>query len=317
MLCKRLLSVFLAFALLCAVPSVAEEIPVAPEDMVSVDDLMANGKLDDQGWWNILLLGGDSRSASGAYGRTDAIIILSVNPTQGQVKLTSLMRDMWVSIYERGTNRINAANRYGGPQLVMRTINENFGMNLTDYVLVGMEAFKDIVDLLGGIELNIQENELYRLNEQQYYNLREMHKKTEYEKLTDFGENTHCDGNQALAYVRLRHGDGDSVRTARQRAALVALAKKLQTEGTIMTIASVILTLLDYVETNLSLGELLQLCRVGFGLNMDTVEQMRLPVDGAYTSEKINGASVIVPDLEKNTEALYKYIYNDINPQAE
>ncbi len=325
---KRFMASLLAVCLLvCAMPALAEEtaeeyqpeeeIEVAVEDMVSVDDLKANGTLDDKGWWNILLLGGDSRSDNGAYGRTDAIIILSVNPEQNKVKLASIMRDSWIEIYGCGSNRINAANRYGGPELVMRTINENFDMNLSDYVLVGMEAFKEIVDILGGVELNIKENELYRINEQQYYNLREMHQKTEYDKLTEFGENTLCDGNQALAYVRLRHGDGDAVRTGRQRDALVALAKKLQTEGNITTIASVVLTLLGYVETNLTLGELLQLCGVGFALDMNEVDQLRLPVDGAYRSEKINGASVITLDYPKNAEYLYNYIYNDINPQAE
>lgn len=297
--------------------ALAEEEEINVEDLVDVDDLMANGTLDDMGWWNILLLGGDSRSANGSYGRTDAIIILSVNPTTNAVKLTSLMRDTWISIYGAGQNRINAANRYGGPELVMRTINENFGMNLSDYVLVGMEAFKDIVDILGGIELDIEERELYMLNEQQYYNLKEMGLKTEYTKLTEYGENVLLDGNQALAYVRLRHLDSDYVRTGRQRAALVALAKKLQTEGSITTIASVVLTLLGYVETNLSLSELLQLCGVGFGLDMDSVEQMRLPVDGTYTTGEINGAWCIQPDFEANARALYDYIYNDINPQAE
>lgn len=297
--------------------ALAEDEEINVEDLVDVDDLMANGTLDDKGWWNILLLGGDSRGANGSYGRTDAIIILSVNPTTNEVKLTSLMRDTWIEIYGVGKNRLNAANRYGGPELVMRTINENYGMNISDYVLVGMEAFKDIVDILGGIELDIEERELYMLNEQQYYNLKEMGQKTEYTRLKEFGEDILLDGNQALAYVRLRHLDSDYVRTGRQRAALVALAKKLQTEGSITTIASVVLTLLGYVETNLTLSELLQLCGVGFSLDMDTVEEMRLPVDGTYTTGEINGAWCIQPDFKKNAELLYAYIYEGVNPQAE
>jgi len=292
-----------------------EEIDVT--ELVDVDDLAANGILDDQGWWNILLLGGDSR-ADGRYDRTDAIIILSVNPTTNQVKLASIMRDTWISMYGVGKNRINTACKFGGPELVMRTINENFNMNLTDYVLVNMAAFKDIVDIIGGIEMDITERELYFLNEQQYYNLRELGLDTDYEKLDQFGENILLNGNQALAYVRLRHVDSDYVRTGRQRDALVAIAKKLQSEGSITTIASVVLTLLGYVETNLSLQEILQLCGVGFQLDMDSVDQLRLPVDGTYTTgEVVEGAWAIQPDYAKNAQALYDYIYNDINPQDE
>ncbi|MDO4740845.1 MAG: LCP family protein, partial [Eubacteriales bacterium] len=259
MLWKRWIAALLSAVLLvCCMPALAEEgaslieeeEEIDVSEMVKVDDLAANGKLDDKGWWNILLLGGDSRE-DGSYGRTDAIIILSVNPSTNEVKLTSVMRDIYVQMYGAGSNRINAACRLGGPELVMRTINETLGMNLVDYALVNMAAFKDIVDILGGIELNVEEREVASINEQQYYNLRELGLEPVYEKLETFGEGTKLDGNQALAYVRLRHIDSDMARTGRQRDALVAIAKKLQQEGTITTIASIALTLLSYVETNL------------------------------------------------------------------
>ncbi|MBQ4086586.1 MAG: LCP family protein [Clostridia bacterium] len=328
---RRFLAALLAFLMLFgAVPSAfaregqdeaAGEIWPEEEDfdvaeMVDVEDLAANGKLDDKGWWNILLLGGDSR-ADGKYGRTDAIIILSVNPASNQVKLTSIMRDTWVNMYGVGQNRINAACKYGGPELVMRTINEHFDMNLTDYALVNMAAFKDIVDIIGGIEMDVTEREVYFVNEQQYYNLKELGLKTDFVKLEEFGEDILLDGNQALAYVRIRHADSDYVRTGRQRDALVAIAKKLQSEGSITTIASVVLTMLGYVETNLTLQEILQLCGVGFQLDMDAVEQLRLPVDGTYNTGEINGAWCIQPNFKANAQALYDYIYNDVNPQAE
>lgn len=295
----------------------AAEEEISVEELVDVEDLATNGTLDDKGWWNILLLGGDSR-ADGKYDRTDAIIILSVNPATNEVKLASIMRDTWISMYGIGKNRINTACKFGGPELVMRTINENFGMNISDYVLVNMAAFKDIVDVLGGITLDITDREQYFINEQIVYNYKELGIKDEPVKLETYGENTLLDGNQALAYVRLRHIDSDYMRTGRQRDALVAIAKKLQSEGTITTIASVVLTLLSYVETNLTLQELMQLCGVGFSLDMDSVDQIRLPVDGTFTTgEVVEGAWAIQPDFKKNAQALYDYIYNDINPQAQ
>ena len=312
---KRLIS-----ALLCVVlavgclPAFAEE-DIALDDYdepdieVKVEDLAANGALDNKGWWNILLLGSDAR-ADGKYSRTDAIIILSVNPTTKEVRLSSIMRDIWVPIHNAGSNRINAACKFGGPQLVMRTVNENFGMNITDYVLVNMQAFIDIVNLIGGIEMDVTDREMYFVNEQQYWNSQELGLSS-YNELKEYGENILLDGNQALAYVRLRHLDSDYVRTGRQRDALVAIARKLQTEGTIGTIASVVLTLLSYVETNLTMSEILQLSSIGLQLDMDAVQQLRLPVDGAFWSAEINGAKVIEIDFRKNTEELYRFIYGE------
>ena len=282
---------------------------VTVDELIDVDDLAANGALDEKGWWNILLLGSDSRSLE-QYSRTDAIIILSVNPTTKEVRLSSIMRDVWVPIYNAGSNRINVACKFGGPDLVMRTVNENFGMNITDYALVNMRAFVDIVDLLGGIELSVNDREMYFINEQQYWNCQEMGIDS-YAELKECGENVRLDGNQALAYVRIRHLDNDYVRTGRQRDALVAIARKLQNEGTIGTIAGVVLTLLSYVDTNLTMTELLQLSAIGLQMDMDSVQQLRVPVDGSYWSAEINGAKVIEIDFSKNQQALYEFIYGE------
>lgn len=288
---------------------IPEDEEIVVDELIDVDDLMIDENLDDEGWWNILLLGGDSR-ADGKYGRSDAIIILSVNPTTGNVKLSSIMRDTWVSIYQIGQNKINAANVYGGPELVMRTVNESFGMNIQHYALVDMRAFLEIVDILGGIPLDITERELYFLNEQLYYNNRELGLGG-YTKLDESGEGVLLDGNQALAYVRLRHVDSDYVRTGRQRAALVSIAKKLQNEGTLSTVASVIIKLIGYVETNLNLTQLMELCAVGFNIDMDSIEQMRLPVDGTFESGYFNEVWCIKPDFKKNEELLHDFIYGN------
>ena len=84
-------------------------------------------------WWNILLMGGDSRSTND-YGRTDTMMILSVNLEENLVKMTSIMRDTWVSIPGHSSNKINAANVFGGPELAVQAVNDNFGTDIEDYI---------------------------------------------------------------------------------------------------------------------------------------------------------------------------------------
>ena len=105
-------------------------------------DLKINQDLGDE-WWNILLLGSDSRDFNSYYGLSDTMVILSVNMKDGRAKMTSIMRDTWLDIEGVGYQKINAANAKGGPELAMRTVNEYFGMNIQHYVLVGIEALAD------------------------------------------------------------------------------------------------------------------------------------------------------------------------------
>ena len=114
-------------------------------------------------WLNILLLGTDSRGTT-KYLRTDTMVILSVNEGTGAVKLTSLMRDIWVEIPEYGGQKLNAACVYGGPELTVKMINEYFGLNIRDYALVNMKCLVEIVDSLGGIQLDVSPAEAEAIN---------------------------------------------------------------------------------------------------------------------------------------------------------
>lgn len=330
---KRLLALLLVFALMipCAVfaesdateepeqteteapaEEAAEETEPEPTysgELVDVDDLMINEKLDDQGWWNILLLGADSRYA-GMYGLTDSIIILSINPEKGAVKMTSIMRDTWVKIYGKGEQKINAANVYGGPELAMRTVNECFGMNISEYVLVNMQSLVNIIDIIGGITLpEVTQAEKSAINSQLQDDAADF-KLNSSEELTEYGENIHLNGNQALAYARIRKLDSDYVRTQRQRNVLVAIASELKNES-LVTITSVVSELYGYVETNLTIPQIISLAPVALNLGSDTIEQFRIPVDGTFASDTYNGIWQIRPNFETNTELLHDFIYGE------
>lgn len=255
-------------------------------------------------WLNILLLGTDVRDTSG-YGRTDSMILLSVNTATKEAKLTSFMRDLWVTIPGRdGKAKLNAACVYGGPSLIMKTLNQHFGLDIDSYALVNLSCMADIIDILGGLRLDVSESEREALNK----GLFDLSSKSGMEKLQHSGNQILLNGNQAVAYSRIRAIDSDYHRTERQREVLTAMAKRLQEEnGT--TLLTVIPTLLKYVETNMDFTQLMTLAYVGLKMDMDAIQQFRIPADGTYESGTFNGVWCIKADLEKNAKLLKSFLY--------
>ena len=257
-------------------------------------------------WWNILLLGTDNRDdIDGGYSRTDSMIILSVNTETAEAKLTSLMRDTWVHIDGHGNAKLNAACVYGGPQLTMQTINENFDTNLQDYVLINITGLADVIDILGGVEIDITEEERKAINK----GLFDLSSRSGMEKVEASGENILLNGNQAVAFARIRMIDSDYKRTERQREVLLKLAGKLKDDVSVLTLASLVTSLMPYVETNLDLADLVSLGTVGLKMDLDSIDQLRLPADGTFESGTFSGVWCIKPNFEKNAALLQEFIY--------
>ena len=282
-----------------------EDLSIYYEEKVHIDpnELAVTEGLDPA-WRNILLCGSDTRMV-GSYGRTDAMVILSINASKKQVKLTSIMRDIWTPMHGRAPQKISAANVFGGPTLAMRTVNESFGMNITDYVLVDMAGLETLVDLMGGIEMTITEDEMWGLN-----NSWNREATALIQPVTMFGENIHLTGEQALAYARLRNIDNDYKRTIRQREVLVAIARKAATCNS-NELLNLIREGMNYVETDLSMTDIIQLAVLAVVVDLDNVEQFRLPVEGVYTTGYEDKLWVIWPDFAKNTELLHEFIYTE------
>lgn len=282
-----------------------ESIYEEPKVTISKDDIAITEGLDKD-WRNILLLGSDARPDSGR-GRTDAMLILSFNERTYEVKLTSLMRDIWTEMYGRAPQKLSAAHVFGGAELTIRTINEDFGMNIEDYVLINMDGFEKVIELMGGINMDITEAEMQYINES--YNSKE---ELISEKLTECGEGTLLNGEQALAYVRLRKLDNDWERTARQRKLIIAVVQKATQLGG-GELMSFINACMDYSETSLKFSDVLQLAAIGLQADVENIEQLRLPADGTYTSGVMeeNNLWVMQPDFKKNTELLYEFIYGE------
>lgn len=238
---------------------------------------------------NIALFGLDARNPD-LSSRSDTIMIVSIDIESEKVKVTSLMRDMYVPIPGKEDNRINAAYAFGGPVLALKTINSDFNLNIKNFVTINFFGMKDLIDKVGGVKINVKPEEVSGT----YV------KKPGLQLLN---------GEQALAYARIRYvGNADYERTERQRRIINELYKTIKSQG-IFKLHQTINTLLPYVETNLSNSEILKLASVVMNFNSDNIEQYRLPVNGTFRSQKIRGMAVLVPDIIKNKQLIHEFIY--------
>ena len=221
---------------------------------------------------NILLVGSDHGAIKGDHGRSDSIMIATVNFKSKELKLTSLMRDMYVEIPGHGHNKLNAAYAFGGVELLYKTIAKNFGIKIDNYCVVDFSTFEKVINKVGGIEISLEEKEAKYLNTTNYIS------KKKYRNVK-VGKQT-LNGNQALGYARVRYvvskkyGDGDFGRTGRQRAVLqAALNKVLQQSPT--TIADIALEALKDVSTDMNASYLKTLVLKVVKMGTTEIDQMK------------------------------------------
>lgn len=257
---------------------------------------------------NIAILGVDESSEDS--GRSDAIMIGTLDPVHNKLKITSIMRDTYVNIPGYGNDKINHAYAYGGAELTIKTLNQNFGLNITDYVKVNFDELVEIVDALNGIDINLSQEELDGLTE---------HLKSAYSligsdprpvKLNSTGT-YHLDGFQALGYCRIRntsHNDFD--RTSRHRKILNEMFNKISSAGP-KELVSMSKNLLPYVETSLSNKQILTLAANVLSMSTATIEQERFPRDEYCNDAEINGTYYLWYDADYTEEQMFEYIFND------
>ncbi|NLJ65098.1 MAG: LCP family protein [Christensenellaceae bacterium] len=267
-------------------------LPVGEEFRIKVkpDDLSIIEGLDDT-WKNILLLGTDTGNIKLNYGRTDAMLVLSVNKRTGELKLTSLVRDMFVKIPNTSMhNRINAANAFGGPLLAVKTVNETLGLNIKLYASINFSGFKDVVDALGGVDIEITDTEARIIG---------------IEKLE--GAQT-LSGDEALQYVRIRKIGSNFGRNERQRTFLVALLNKIKNSDIDTAIEALILSL-SHMATNMSINDILPLVPLVIA-NQKDMAMLSLPAKGDYALGSTSwGASVVYFNRQKTKDTFMRFVY--------
>ena len=271
---------------------------------------LANAPMKEDGVVNVLLIGNDSRE-NGEDGRSDAMILLSVSTKTKKIYMTSLLRDMYVDIPGHDGNRLNAAYSFGGAELLMETIEQNLDITVNRYVLVNFEAFANLVDAVGGIELELSSEEIEYVNG--YL--------VEYNILTDRPQGTdnmdtsvsglvHLNGPQALAYSRNRYLGTDFGRTDRQRKVLTAVIKKLPS-ALVSNPGGLIDGLMPNLTTNLTRGECFSLSLMAGKMLTYDIESDSIPQPGTYRDVTIRKMSVLEVDFETNIRYLREKLYGE------
>ncbi len=271
---------------------------------------LADKPLKADGVYSVLLIGSDSRDGSDE-GRSDAMILLTLSSRTKTIRMTSLLRDMYVEIPGREGNRLNAAYAYGGPELLLETVNQNFGTQVNRYVVVNFEAFAGLVDAVEGVELELTNEEVGWVNAylNEYNLLRGMPIETDYLD-TSLSGRIHLNGPQALAYCRNRYIGTDFGRTERQRKVLAEVLRKLPLAA-LTNPGELINGLFPNLTTNLTQGECLRLgLNAGRILTYEMVQDS-LPLEGTYSNASIRGMSVLQVDLEQNRAYIKREVYGE------
>ena len=216
-----------------SIPSASdEEIKNLESEMQkNLEQMEANSDLYKTDAFNVLLIGVDSRSDS-MSGRSDSMILASINKETKQVTMSSFLRDIYCSIPGYENNRLNASYAFGGTKLLTETIKANFGITVDRCVVVNFYIMMDLVDAVGGIDLDLTADEIGAMNPSINSHNRLLGQPDGTDILSQNDAGTiHVDGNQALAYARLRYIGTDFARTGRQRTVITKCLDKIKTMG--------------------------------------------------------------------------------------
>lgn len=314
--------------------------------------------MKDQDVYNILLVGQDLRSTAdeNAQSNTDVMLMLSLNSKNKTITLTSFMRDMWMYIPScQYSDRLNAAFFAGGPEYLRNTIEAYFGVSIDKYVVVNFNQFIDIVDTLGGLDIYVTPNEANGYYKDATFNPKGDNTRgmqnpldeqnhilgnpygTDYIKMDygedgDVGQVVHLNGNQALAYSRIRHVDyvdpnnpapltyeanySDFGRTKRQRLVISKIIEK--TKGaSLVQLNQLAHDILEHIYTDISEGEAASLLLNIFEYMNYDVQDFRIPEEGTYSGHWIKGRSVILCNTIKNATDLQMLVYGSTNIDEE
>lgn len=263
--------------------------------------------LNEGGVTNILLIGRDVR-VDNWNGNSDAMILMSINASKNTIFLTSFMRDSYANIPGRSPNKLNYAHAIGGPQFLVQTIQENYRIAIDYYATINFDAFQSLVDVVDGVSMSVTDAEVKYMNQYMVEQNRLKGRPDSTDQLPG-GGTYNLNGNQALAYCRVRYVGSDHARTERQRKVLVGIFGKMQTMSPFKAV-EVANTLASYVKHNIPPGDFISLVTglpkyLSFGIHAE-----KIPYDGLYNSMTVGKISgVLVPQFEATINRLHNTIY--------
>ena len=304
--CVILCAVFGAVAYVYAKWSKIDTQDIKAEDIVINEEVKMNKEVDlGDGYTNVALFGVDSRDGNlGEGNRTDCIIVASLNNETKEIKMVSVYRDTLLDLSEGTYQKCNAAYSYGGPVLAINMLNMNLDLDIQDYVTVDFGAIADAIDLLGGVEIEVTEEELPYINQYIPETANSAGKAANY--LSSAGLQT-LDGTQATTYARIRStAGGDFTRTERQRLVIEKMFEKAKSAD-LGTLNAIIDKVFPQVSTSFTLQEILKYATAYSEYKL--VGNMGFPQDN-YT-ELVSGlGSIVVPDdLVSNVTKLHDFLF--------
>lgn len=249
-------------------------------------------------------------------GRTDSIMIATINQRDNKLSLTSIMRDTYVKIPGFQDNKINAAYHNGGMKTLVATIRENFGIQVDGYVLVNFSSFQKIIDAVGGIDIELSEEEVEYLNRTNYISHRE-------NRTLTVGVN-HMNGNQALGYARVRYVSkdgqyGDFARTLRHRTVMNAIYDKMMKKSTLDLVA-MIPDILPLLTTNIKKDQIVSYLAAGVAVRdkNSKLYTLNVPIEGCYKITRVRTMSVILAEpMNRNVDKMHKFIFGSALEQED
>ena len=296
----------LVLVLLAAGRFVAAKVGKIKRTDVSKGDIVINNDVDLKGYTNIALFGVDSREGSlDKDAHSDAILVASINNETKDVKLVSVYRDTYLDNTNGEFRKATECYYFGGPSRAISMLNKNLDLDITDFVTVDFTAVADVVDALGGIDIDVQEDEIVHLNNYQVEGSQVTGKEivpVEYAGLQTLN------GLQALSYCRIRYTEGsDFKRTERQRTVLQKILEKAK-GADLLTLNSLIDKVAGNMMTSLNNTELLSLVKDVASYNL--TDQTGVPFN--LTTANLQAGDCVVPvNLEDNVRQLHQWMFGD------
>lgn len=277
---------------------------VVVNEEAAVDKVMS-------GYTNILLLGIDARDYDDPnYCNSDTMIIMSINNDNGEVRLISVYRDTYLNVDPQGTQfeKANAAYCYGSISQCLSMINVNLDLSITDYLIVDFNALSTLVDDVGGIDIELSEQEIVHLNNY----CKETSEVTgkSYEELPETAGTYTLNGVQAVSYARIRYTAGEDMKRAqRQRLVIMKIIDKARASG-LAGVNAIINDVFPQCRTNLSNAMIIKMAQqmIGYYAIVDT---SGFPFEFREESPYINEEYMVPVTLEQNVIELHKFLFND------
>jgi len=259
---------------------------------------------------SVLLIGTDGR-VSEDKGRSDTMILLSMNSHTKEITLTSFMRDCNVYIPNYGWDKLNSAYSYGGAELLMDTIENNFGVLIDDYISVDFISFSNIIDSVGGLVIEVSEEEAREINVILQSEVNELMGDDPLSDLLEAGGKLRLNGKQALSYARIRNvGNSDFDRTERQRNVMSMLLKKLKSFNPAM-LQKITQNVMPRVSTNVPTLDMYFLSlKLPLTVGYNT-KQIQIPYEGTFYDDYTESGSVLQVDFDANYNVIKSQVFDD------